>query len=269
MTTQQTELNQQIALSVDDEGDSETPVVTTETPSEAPVAAESPIETVAPEPTAPADSPSPAAEEIPQSPFELPYELAATPPPPEPAGLVNVEREELARLRQGQAEMAQFQAVQQSEAELQELQQQYEALNMDPETARWVANEVRKERRKGEQQVQQMHLLGQVEQGRRNAAVHYGGQYGVAPSALVSFNTPQDMERYAQLLAHQGKQERRLTSLERSQVPEQHFDGGQGAAGGPLSGEALEVAIGNGTAELTPERMRQLQDYHKTQGHGG
>ena len=269
MTTQQSDLNQQLTLSSDDGGDSELPIVTTEVPSEAPVPAAPPLETVTQEPTAPPEAASKTQEEVQPSPFQLPAELAYAPISQDLDRIANAEREELARLRQGQAEMLQFRDAQQSEAELQQLQERYEASGIDPDTARWAANEVKNERRRGEQQVQHLHLQGQIAEGRRNAAVHFGQQYGVTPSALVSFNTPEDMERYAQLLSYQGKQERRLTSLERNQVPEQHFDGGQGAAGGPLAGDALEEAIGNGTVALTPERVRQLQDYHKSQGHGG
>jgi len=245
-----------VVLSEDTSG--ETPIAAMEETPSAPQESEAPIASP-PAETAPEDAAA----------FELPAELLTVAQAPNAAGIADMERQELLRLRQGQAEMNEFRRQQEHNIDIQQRQREYESRNIDPEMAQYIAEEVRAERLRGEQQLVNERVQGQIEEGKRNAALHFGKQYGVAPSALVGFGNPQDMERYAQLLSYTGKIDKRVERVEQARVPEQHFDGGQGATGGPMSGEALEEAVGNGTVQLTPETMRQLQDYHKSQGHGG
>ena len=106
-------------------------------------------------------------------------------------------------------------------------------------------------------------MLGQIAEGRGNAALHYGKQYGVSPDALSGFETPQDMERYAQLLSYTGKMDRRLSNVEKGRVPEQHFDAGQAATGGPrsLDDQINYLADDSVDLEMTPEGQAALRKY--------
>ena len=206
---------------------------------------------------------SPPAEEAPSpeaaATFELPAELV--PQAPAADALAEGERQELLRLRQSQADMQQFRAEQQAALDIQQRQREYEARNIDPETAKYIAEEVRAERLRGDQQLAAQQIQSQIEQGRRNAAIYYGQQYGVAPSALQGFGNPQDMERYAQLLSYTGKLDKRVGAVEQKQVPEQHFDGGQAGTGGPRTPLELLAWLGNNPdAEITPEQNKILTD---------
>ena len=240
----------------DDESLLQAGTETNPTPGSEAAATPPPAETAPTEPTTVTDTTLAGA---PESPVEVPTELIPT---ADHSNVLNdVERQELARLRHERAEVAQFRAEQQSATELQQKQREYESRGMDPETALYIANEVRAERLRGQEQLANSQMQAQIETGRRNAAAYYGKEYGVTPSALVGFPTPESMEAYAKLLAHTGKQEKRLSMVEKNQVQEQHFDGGQGAAGGPKTPSEILAFYGdNPDVEFTTEHKKTLTD---------
>jgi hypothetical protein len=221
-------------------------------------------ETVVTEPTSSSTTTSvettdKATEETPQSPVEIPAELAT--PTTEPTVFTDVERQELAQLRQVRAEMAQFRTDQQSELELRQFQADYETRGFDSDTAKYIAQEVRAERLRGTQGIAQAQQTAQIEKGRQNAAAHYGKQYGVAPSALVGFSSPQEMEKYAQLLSYTGKMDKRVKAVEEKQVEEQAFDQGQGVTGKPRSAIDLLAYYGNNQdVEISAADKKTMED---------
>jgi len=260
--TQQTDIAQQLEASVPSD---EAPRINPEVDIEGAVSAAQAAEAVTQEPGAPPASPAPTAPPSPGSlvAFELPPEVAAAPPAPTPAGLANNERIELEQLRRSRAEILQFRQEQQAAIEIEQRQREYESRNIDPETAKYMAEEVRAESIRGQAKLNEQIMLGQIAEGRRNAALHYGKQYGVSPDALSGFETPQDMERYAQLLSYTGKMDRRLSNVEKGRVPEQHFDAGQAATGGPrsLDDQINYLADDSVDLEMTPEGQAALRKY--------
>jgi hypothetical protein len=116
---------------------------------------------------------------------------------------------------------------------------------------------------RGEQELNNERIQGQIEVGRRNAAAYYGKQYGVSPTALAGFGNPKDMERYAQLLAYTGKIDKRVEKVEKAQVPEQHFDGGQASTGGPrnLDDQVARLADDKVDMDMTPEAQAALRQH--------
>lgn len=228
---------------------------------EASVAAVETAPAVTPGAEAPAASPPFEAAPEEGAAFELPAELVGSAPATDTGTLADIERQELVRLRQGQAEINQFRQEQQESVDIQQRTRDYEARNIDPDTAKYIAEEVRTEYLRGKARLDQQIMYGQIEQGRRNAAIYYGKEYGVSPAALTGFGNPQDMERYAQLLSYTGKIDKRVAKVEQSQVPEQHFDGGQAATGGPRTPLELLAWLGNNPdAEITTEQNKMLTD---------
>jgi len=207
--------------------------------------------------------PSPSSQETPESPVEVPSELIATPAP-----VIDARDQELAQLRLERAQVLQLQATQQQELYLQQLQADYEARGFDPEAAKYMAQEIRAERARGEQNLAQAQQATQLAQAKQNAANYYGNQYGVNPQALVNFNHPDDMERYAQLLQYTGKLDKRVSVVEKNQVPEQDFDSGQGTAGGPRGNNDLVNLYGDPSVDLdlTPEKRAELSKFLGLEG---
>lgn len=211
------EVSQSAAWELPAEPSDGTPVETTpvvETPAETPATPESPEVTV---------------------PFNLPESLRPQEPETQ-GGLSPVEIEALqsenVELKRGQAETLRIQAQNKNATSIQELTQQYITLyNLDETTARFTATQVVNERQQGESNLAQAEMRGQVEVGRRNAAQHYGKQYGVDPSLLISLDSPSAMEREAKWVVAWNSNDKRMSAVEKARVPEQTFaSGGQGDA---------------------------------------
>lgn len=219
-------------------------------------------EVINPEDGTGVDASSPGTEapvEEPDAPADIPDALK-TPALDPNAALGDAERRELARLRFERGETLQLQAQQRQTAELEQLERHYsEQYNIDSETARFIASEVRAERARGQSQLERAELTRQIEIGRQNASIYYGKQYNVRPEALIRFDTPESMEEHAKLLQHTAKQEKRLVAVEKTRVPEQTFLGGSQPA--PASAEGLLAHYGNNPdLEFTPAHRKILID---------
>jgi len=263
--TQQTDIAQQLEASVPSD---EAPRINPEVDIEGAVSAAQAAEAATEEPGAPPASPAPTAPPSPGSlvAFELPPELSnpsAGIIPPTTGTLADTERVELEQLRQARAEILQFRQEQQSAIDIAQKQREYESRNIDSETAKYIAEEVRAESLRGQAKLEQQIIENKIEEGRRNAALYYGKQYGVSADALTGFGNPTDMERYAQLLSYTGKMDRRLSNVEKGRVPEQHFDAGQAATGGPrsLDDQINYLADDSVDLEMTPEGQAALRKY--------
>ena len=166
-------------------------------------------------------------------PFNVPDSLK-TPEPETPGGLTTAQIDALQSenevLKRGQAETLRIQAQNQNATSIEELTRQYINLySMDDTTARFTATQVINERQSGEAKLAQSEVKGQLEVGRRNAAQHYGKQFGVDPSALIGLDSPQAMEREAKWIVYANTNDKRVAAVERSKVPDQPFAGtGQG-----------------------------------------
>ena len=259
MTQPQTNIPQQMDANIPSE---DAPLVNPEANIEAAVAQVQAAEAAAEAPAA-----SPAGTDAPATPeqaaaFELPAELAPTAPTGDPNALTEAERADYIRLQQGQAAMQQFRAEQEQAIDIQQRTREYESRNIDPETAQYIAAEVRAEHLRGQQRTADVVMQAQIVEGRRNAATYFGKQYGVAASALVGFSTPQDMEQYAKLLSYTGKMDKRVAKVEQQQVPEQHFDAGQAATGGPRNMEdQINHLAGDVDMDLNPEAQARMRQY--------
>ena len=192
---------------------------------DAPVTVET---TSAPETPAAPETPEVTVRNIPESlrPQEPETQGGLSPAEIETLQSENVE------LKRGQAETIRIQAQNKNATSIQELTQQYVTLyNLDETTARFTATQVVNERQQGESNLAQAEMRGQVEVGRRNAAQHYGKQYGVDPSALINLDSPASMEREAKWIVAWNTNDKRVAAVEKARVPEQTFaSGGQGDA---------------------------------------
>lgn len=168
-------------------------------------------------------------------PFSVPESLR-TPEPEIPGGLTPTQIETLqnenVELKRGQAETLRIQAQNQNATSISDLTQHYISLyQLDETTARFTATQVINERQQGAANLAQSEMRGQIEVGRRNAAQHYGKQYGVDPSALITLDSPAAMEREAKWIVHANTNDKRVAAVEKARVPNQTFaSGGQGDA---------------------------------------
>ena len=171
--------------------------------------------------TQPAEPTAPVAE----PPLELPQELRPT-AQPQP-GFSTADQQELAQLRTQRAEFEQGRQTQQEAEELRQLERQYiEQDGVDEATAKWAANKVRAERQRSAAAVSDTEALSQFQVRRQNAAERIGREKGVAPSALMSANDTPEMITMADNIVYMAQQNKRIETLERGRIPEQHLAGG-------------------------------------------
>lgn len=202
---------------------------------------------------------------------DTPSTTEPTPPPPGfvATPLTTPERERLSYLEEQSGAFDQLREAQQLEQETQADIQRHQSLGFDDQTAQYMAGLQRTERIRSRNQLQQIQQSTLLERAKQNAANIIGAELGVSPNELIDLPSPDAMKKYGKSLQDNQRLEQRISAIEKGQVDEQHFAGGAAAGSGSLEGEALEQAIGNGTVELTPERMHKLQDFHKSQRHGG
>ena len=110
----------------------------------------------------------------------------------------------------------------------------------------------------------------QVERDRYRTASHLSkmSNGAIESDDLLQYDTPQAMQRAVADRTRIAELEARVTKAERGTVQAQSFDSGAQTVTGELSGSELEDAIGNGLVSLTPERIKKLEDYHKSIGVG-
>ena len=81
---------------------------------------------------------------------------------------------------------------------------------------------------------QQLRMQHEILQGKQNAAIAFGSQYGVSPTILMSAESPQQMRDIAEREKRYAGMERDLQVLKRGQVPAQTLNAnGISQAGGP------------------------------------
>ena len=213
MTQEQTETQEPAVEILDGEGSASFAVPGTEAPADAASAA----------PEAPATEQPAAPAEVP---LDLPEELRRPEPMVQP-GLGDADQRELAQLRQRQTEFEQGRKIQQAEAELRDLEQEYiKNDNLDETTASYVAKKVRAERQRGLDAVADAEAVTQFEARRRHAAQELGKELGVNPAALLDTNDLPEMRRKAENIVYMAKQNKRIEALERDSIPDQHLAGG-------------------------------------------
>jgi len=98
-------------------------------------------------------------------------------------------------------------------------------------------------------------------------------KHGVDARSLMVHNTREEMTMAAVNRATNNPEiaamRAEIEQLKKGTVPVQEFNNGASSSGGPLSGKALEQAIGNGDAPMTEENMKRLNAFYKSQGYGG
>lgn len=110
----------------------------------------------------------------------------------------------------------------------------------------------------------------QVERDRYRTASHLSkmSNGAIESDDLLQYDTLEAMKRAVADRTRIAELEARVTKAERGTVQAQSFDSGAQTVTGELSGSELEDAIGNGLVSLTPERIKKLEDYHKSIGVG-
>lgn len=152
-------------------------------------------------------------------------------------------------LRTARQRLAQVEADRQAETtqarlteEARQVQRDALARGLSEEDANWMAQRhftlaqgVHQEREKLREEQQYM-------QGKMNAAVQLGKEYGVSADLLMSGNTPQDMRAIGEREKRYATQEARIKALEQKQVPAQALDASNGSrAGGVVaSGDTID-----------------------------
>ena len=84
------------------------------------------------------------------------------------------------------------------------------------------------------QEQQRLQQEQQFNEGKRNAAAHFGRVYGVDPTLLMVANTPQDMQAIGEREKRYAAQEVRLKALEQGRVQPQTLDSSNGSRAGSV-----------------------------------
>lgn len=220
-------------------------------PAEAEVVQETPppADTTEAPPTEPTETPEPSPEA--STTFQLPEELKTAPQPQQ--GLTDFEKQRLADYDSRANRLQAVEQQQEIDKQSQQLRTHYEGQGWDTTAAEAMANIHKVEREQSLQQLTAMQGQIDLDKAKNNAANFYGKQEGVDPSALIRFNSPEEMEAYAKLLAHTGKQEKRLAALEQGKVKEQSYDSGGTVAGGPLTDAEFMAS----DFEMTPANIER------------
>jgi len=255
--------------------DGDTPVVDSEIPiSElaATDATNSPApSTEQPQPTAPVEPTpevTPTPEPSPQPVAEAvlpPAEPAQAPLPPSAA-----DRQRLADLEKQVHAYEENQAQQYLADEARSYQQQLlQNGQYDEQSANQIAAQHYQSRMDAWANFKARGEIEQSQNARIDTALRLAETHGVSARELMRLGSTAEMERQAISDGRIAKLEAQLDSQRKGTVPPQGWDSGQGSAGGPLEGEELEQAVGNGTVELTPEVTHRLIAYQRSQGFGG
>lgn len=259
-----TENNEQLRLVPDAEG-AEAPVL------DAPV-----VEAPAPEPVSEAPAPVTPSVEVPVAPIVpepavQPYPGAAVRQP------INIQehqrlQQENAALRQQQEGLAaqhraQTLRQQANEAATARSRQLVELGYFTDDQSNLVTQEIQQAYEQVLGTQQQVETQKQFFEGKANAAMYYGDQYGISPKDLMAFNTPQDMERHGLNQQEIQRLKTQVARLTKAEAPLQQFDSGvPQSSSGQLEGAQLERAVGEGSVEFTPEVAQRLIAYHKQEG---
>ena len=216
---------------------------------------DTPAPTEAPETTETPETPPP--------PYELPQEAVYTPPERPTGAITNQERIRLEYYER----QAQENAVANSARSLDEYQRQaydyyLNTEGLDTDTAARLANAHRSERSTAMERELQITNAQRAREGIQTDAVDVARRFNVNPAMLTNFTRKEDMERYAQLASYMAQQDKRISAVEQSRVPEQQF-AGNGATAGPGSADQILAALGRGDIEpesLTPQQKDILRN---------
>ena len=213
----------------------------------------------------PAEAPE-TPEETPETsppPYELPQEAVYTPPERPTGAITDQERIRLEYYER----QSQENAIANSSRSLDEYQKQaydyyLNTEGLDTDTAARLANAHRSERSNSMERETQITNTQRAKEGVQTAAVEVARRFNVSPAMLTSFTRKEDMERYAQLASYMAQQDKRISAVEQSRVPEQQF-AGNGATAGPGSADQILAALGRGDIEpesLTPQQKDILKN---------
>jgi hypothetical protein len=234
------------------------------------VAAEAPVE-----PSAEVLAP-PAVEEAPLPPAPIATPPAESSPKPEVLPQPSAEeqrlQQEVSALRQQQttAQQQQTMAALAQEARnnaAARAQKYVEQGQITEEQAPLFAQELEQGEAEKLQLQYQAFNWAQSLQLQTTTAADLASKYGVSHTELMQFNSAQAMEAHAKTQSRIKFLEEREAKRTKAQVPAQQFSHGvtETSAGG-LEGEALELAVGNGTVEFTPAVAERLIKYQRSQG---
>lgn len=218
-------------------------------------------EVVIPVPESPAETPeTPETPEV-TIPFNVPDALKPKEPETQTASEIESLKNENAELKRGQAETLRIQTQNKNATSIQDLTQQYiNTFQLDETTARFTATQVISERQQGEAKVADANMLAQIEVGRRNAASHYGKQYGVDPTALANLDSPAEMEREAKWIVYANSNDKRVSAVEASRVEDGAYDSASSGAA-PLNVAQLLAASADPDFVLTPAQQKQISQH--------
>ena len=214
----------------------------------------------------PAPTEAPETTETPETPpptYELPQEAVYTPPERPTGAITDPERVRLEYYER----QSQENAVANSARSLDEYQRQaydyyLNTEGLDTDTAARLANAHRSERSTAMERELQITNAQRAREGIQTDAVDVARRFNVNPAMLTNFTRKEDMERYAQLASYMAQQDKRISAVEQSRVPEQQF-AGNGATAGPGSADQILAALGRGDIEpesLTPQQKDILKN---------
>lgn len=217
----------------------------------------------------PAPAPAPPAP-APEGPFDLPEELRRPEPAPQD-GISAAERQELDQLRRRSAEVEAASTEVRRAGELRQMEQAYMTqYQLDEQTAKFVSEQVRQERERGDTALRNVTAERGFEERRRNAAAIIGKEKGVSPSALLQTRSEEEMRARADDIVYMAQQSQRIAVLEKGRVPDNTFDNGSGNTGGAQTAAALMDYYG--TPNVTTGEYPEITEAHRKiltdAGHG-
>lgn len=186
---------------------------------------------------------------------------AARRPEPTPPAVPAVDeraKQRLAYLEQREREWQQQEIENRIQAEAVRYQRDLEAQGFLPEHAQYVAQRHQQFLRQTVQQQQQQILQQQIGEGKRNAAQHFAEKYGVSPSSLMHYDSPEAMEDAAKDKSRIRALEEAETQRKKAQVPGQRFDqsGARPRPGRPNRNRIADDVIA-GRKSMTTEEYQQ------------
>lgn len=182
---------------------------------------------------------------------------APTIPPPPPIDAAT--RARIAYLEGIERQHLEQQLRQQVEGQVQQYQRELEADGLLPEQAQRIASRHRQTILQQQQQAQQFQQQLAYDQGKRNAAQHFSEKYGVPPSSLMQYDSPQAMEAAAAQAKRVKDLEDEVKKLKQGTVVPQRFDAGRGTPRATNTNRSKTLEEYNtGKRKLTTEEAKKL-----------
>ena len=173
---------------------------------------------------------APAADDAPAAP--------AIPPQVSPTSPFD-QTQQVRQLQEQNARLVEQQQQGQVEAETERYRQELIGTGVPEDSAKYLADQQRQSYQTILQIQQQSQNSLLEQQGKMNAAMHYGQLHGVSPQNLMMYDSPQAMEMAAKQQQQINDLQKQVGESKKAAVPAQIMDNNQSSANGNMSEDRL------------------------------